>query len=450
MSFLSKILIKTTTNVVKNTARFELAVDDLASKFEDSCPPKDELLKIVQQKNQIQTALENINASFNALSGTVSTTETLVTTVDTAVKVIKAIPIPTSVPPGVGIPVNVITILADSLDTLGDLLKGAKGALGIVPSISGTITSSLTSVIRKLQELDVLLNNCIDELAEGLDEQGKNDLIVEIGNVAATAGNNVDIAVNAEDELGLEGRLKPDAINKYYYRKPGFKFADWLLTLEYNEENDFDFPQRRIRCTNVNESPDNIYRFVTVFNNGDNNAYSYSNSVRVLLEEAKFVIDSLDNNWWRRNNPEFPWPVEAINRDNINIANNDVNTGSANPPPPVDRIIGSSRFEEPYDMTYGSQQLTGTINIETPNTEVVLETFGGAGTDNYIYTILDIGPALGTPGSSISIDSFSPQYQTNTQSRIFPVVGSYPYTFTIIDISEFQSGTYSEFSLNVP
>ena len=51
MSFLSKILIKTTTNVVKNTARFELAVDDLASKFEDSCPPKDELLKIVQQKN---------------------------------------------------------------------------------------------------------------------------------------------------------------------------------------------------------------------------------------------------------------------------------------------------------------------------------------------------------------------------------------------------------------
>ena len=56
MSALGKLLVKSTTRVIKNTAKFELAVDDLIDKFKDSCPPKSDLMKIVQQKNQIQTA----------------------------------------------------------------------------------------------------------------------------------------------------------------------------------------------------------------------------------------------------------------------------------------------------------------------------------------------------------------------------------------------------------
>jgi hypothetical protein len=38
--FLSKIVIKTITKVVKNTSKFDIAVDDLIDKFKDSCPPQ--------------------------------------------------------------------------------------------------------------------------------------------------------------------------------------------------------------------------------------------------------------------------------------------------------------------------------------------------------------------------------------------------------------------------
>lgn len=304
MSFLAKILTKSISKIVEATSKFELAVDDLIDKFKDSCPPKDELMQIVQQKNQIQLALQSILAGFNTVQQTVNVTETLVTTVSTSVKIIKAIPFPTSVPPGVGIPINVITILADSLDKLGDLLKGAKGALKVVPSAAKTITSAAETVLTKLQALDVVLNKCIEELAEGLTDQETNELLNEIGNVAATAGDNSSIGLNIANEEDLLNRLQPGSNNPFKYRKPGFRNKDWLLTIEYNEENDLPFPQRRIRAENLNQFEGNIYRGVVVYNIYGKK-YSYSTSVEVLVDEVKFVIEQLDTNWYKNNNPDF-------------------------------------------------------------------------------------------------------------------------------------------------
>ena len=92
MSFLSKLLIKSITKVIKNLTKFEVAIDAMVDKFKNSCPPKKELLQIVKQKNQIQGALENVVGAFNTVEATAETTNTIVTTVSTAVKVIKAIP----------------------------------------------------------------------------------------------------------------------------------------------------------------------------------------------------------------------------------------------------------------------------------------------------------------------------------------------------------------------
>jgi len=364
MSFLTKILTKTVTDVVKGVAKLELAVDDILEKFEDGCPTKPELLKLIQQKNQLQSALQNINSKFTVVNNTVQTTETIVTTVDTAVKVIKVIPVPTSVPPGVGIPINVITILADSLDKLGDLLKGAKGAIKVVPQAASSITSATSTVLTRLQALDVAMNKCIEEL----------DLTPEeVQFVAATAGDNSNLSINVADENNLLARLNPNAntANRYLYQKPGFKNADWLLTIEYNPNNEFTFPQRRIRCTNINDFEGNIYRGVTVFNNGDNNGYSYSNSVKVLVEEAQFVIDNLDDNWWKRNNPDFDWPPLYTDRDGgADTGNQNTNNNQQAPDPPPPPGPPPPPFEfgpndpEPIEwpqITYVSNPIDSTI-----------------------------------------------------------------------------------------
>ena len=304
MSVLSKLLVKSTTRVIKNTAKFELAVDDLIEKFNLSCPPKDQLLKIVEQKNQIQSALQNVLGEFSKVDKTVKTTERIVTTVEAAVRVIKAIPVPTSVPPGIGIPINVITLLADSLDTLGDLVKGAKGSLKIVPTVSKSVTESAQIILDKLTELDGKLNICIEELAEGMNDQEKSELLNEIGNVAAASGLSTNVNLNVANEEELVKRLQPGATDRFLYQKTGFPNPDWLLTIEYNNKNEFTFPQRRIRAENINKFDGNPYKGVVVYNIYGKK-YSYSTSVEVLVDEVKFVIEQLDTNWYKNNNPDF-------------------------------------------------------------------------------------------------------------------------------------------------
>ena len=321
MSFLSKLLVKSITKTIKSTAKFELAVDDLIEKFKDSCPPKSELLKIVQQKNQIQTALQNVVDAFTSVQQTVDITDTLVSTVGGAVKIIKTLPFPVSVPPGVGIPVNVITILADSLDTLGDLLKGAKGALKIVPTASQSITSAAQSVITKLQSLDLVLNKCIEDLAENggadggpMTQEEKNELILEIGSVAATSGNTTNVQINTTNDQLLLNQLNPDSLNPFLYRRGSDKSYDWKLEIEYNADNEFAFPERRIKAININEDTKNVFRGVTIYNL-QYGRWSYSTSVLVLIQEAQFRIDQLNVGWWRINNPNFSLQAADVSRD---------------------------------------------------------------------------------------------------------------------------------------
>ena len=349
-SALGKLLVKSTTRIIKNTAKFELAVDDLIEKFSGECPPKDELLKIVEQKNQIQSALQNVLGEFSLVNSTVNTTEGIVTSVGTAVKVIKSIPIPTSVPPGIGIPINVITLLADSLDTLGDLVKGAKASLKIVPPVAKTVTESAQTVIDKLSQLDSVLNECIEGLLDDIEwqpdieyntgdhvtfngnyyaseidlnlnipplpetvpaswilsdaESALNWLINQIGSVAAASGLSTNLNLNITNEEELIKRLQPGANPRYLYQKTGFPNADWLLTIEYNNRNEFTFPQRRIRAENINQFDGNPYKGIVVYNIYGKK-YSYSTSVSVLVDESQFVIEQLDTEWYKNNNTEF-------------------------------------------------------------------------------------------------------------------------------------------------
>lgn len=383
MSALGKLLVKSTTRVIKNTAKFELAVDDLIEKFKEACPPKDQLLKIVEQKNQIQSALQNVLGEFSRVDATVKTTERIVTTVGTAVRVIKSIPVPTSVPPGVGIPINVITLLADSLDTLGDLVKGAKGSLKVVPTVSKAVTESAQTILDKLSELDEKLNVCIEELLNDLEWksdqvyitgdhvtfQGNyyastiNDnlnippipedvppswtlsdeasalawLVNTIGNVAAASGLSTNVNLNIANEEELIKRLQPGANPRFLYQKTGFPNPDWLLTLEYNDRNELTFPQRRIRAENINQFDGNPYKGIVVYNIYGKK-YSYSTSVEVLVDEVKFVIEQLDTNWYKNNNPdfntsgEFNTQTQQVDRPSTNTTDTTSTTSTTSTP----------------------------------------------------------------------------------------------------------------------
>lgn len=347
MSFLNKLIAKKVNGVIKNVTKMDIVIDSLKDKFKDQCPPKAELLAIVKQKNQIQSGLQQVVSVFEPINTTAQTVDGIVTAVSLAVKVIKAIPIPTSFPPGVGIPINVITILSDSLDQLDKLLSAAKLATATVPPVTKVITDAALATIAKLQQLDILFSTCLDESLNDENMEWdpeynytsndsciykgnpyaseinnnlnipptpatvpgswqlttmvsiRENLALEINNVAATSGDFDDLTANSTIENDLLDRLSPNGTssrggtNPYIYK--GFKFI-----IQYEAENEFSFPSRRIRAENINTSSENVYKGVVLFNL-IGGRYSFSASVQVLINEAKFRIDNLNYNfYWKR------------------------------------------------------------------------------------------------------------------------------------------------------
>jgi division protein CdvB (Snf7/Vps24/ESCRT-III family) len=392
--FLSKIVIKTITKVVKNTSKFDIVVDDLIDKFKDSCPPKPELLRLVKQKNQIQSALTNLTNSINTLQTTGEVTNDLIGAVRTAVRVIKTIPVPTAIIPpggGVGIPIRVITILADSLDALGKVLDGAKGAVKVIPTAIRVIQTSAQNVLTKLGQLDLVINKCIEELAAGLNQQERNELINEIGNAAALSGNFTDPIINTEEEDALLRRLSPNSGFPLLYRR-------FILTIESNSENTFSFPQRRVVGNRPFSSetriptpaertaalPDLITNVVqnfpqTSLTNLADGGYSYSTSVKVLIDEIKFRIDQL----------ETPNPLITL------FPTISTNTAGNNDGEPL---------TNPYDPFFES----GSVNNEIRFRESRPYKYNQS-TDKWSPTTVELYP-FNVPGNSNGERKWSPEY----------------------------------------
>jgi hypothetical protein len=283
MAGLGGIVSLLVKNAVKSAVKFELAIDPIIARFESQCPPKNELDKILQQKNQLSQAITQIETSLTSLSSTGSTIDSIVTGVKAGVTLIKALPVPSSVPPGVGIPLNVINGFSDTLDTLGILLKEFGGVTSqIAPSLQ-IITGTLSTVNVKLSTLDGLLAGCLQSETEGMTDLEKEEFFqslgIDLSSPDNTGGsnnpNNGAEGENTDVNETLENRLSPNSNNPIVYK--GF-----TITLDNDAGNQFSFPSRRAIGTN-----EEGVKIVTSF--------SFSSSTQVLVDAIKFQIDQTDS-----------------------------------------------------------------------------------------------------------------------------------------------------------
>ena len=281
MAGLGGIVALLVKNAVKSAVKFELAIDPIIAKFEGVCPTKEELDKIIQQKNQLSQAVTQIETSLTSLNSTGSTIDGIVTGVKAGVTVLKALPAPSAVPPGIGLPLNIINGFSDTLDLLGVLLKEFGGVTSqIAPSLQ-IITGTLSTVNAKLSTLDGLLVGCLEAETEGMTNLEKEEyfqsLGIDLSSLDTTGGsnnpNNNAEGENTDVNETLESRLSPNSNNPIVYK--GF-----TIILDNDAGNQFSFPSRRAIGTN-----DGGVRIVTPF--------SFSSSTEVLINTIKFEIDQL-------------------------------------------------------------------------------------------------------------------------------------------------------------
>ena len=263
-------------NAARSLVNFELAVDPLIERLQQSCPPKVELEIIIRQKNSIATALTQTQTALNTMVQTGQTVTGIINVTDIALRVIKNLPLPTSVPPGIGIPISVINRFTDTLIKLSDLIKTNRGIVASIAPAVQSLNSDIQTILDALARLDTLLAGCLEEQTANLTEEEKEDYFTSLGINLNTLDTTSDPQVNLVGGQALEDSLAPNSNDPLIYK--GFK-----LIIDNDKENKLSFPRRRIIATRIANNVQIV---------GD---YSFSSSTQILVDEVKFQIDKYLN-----------------------------------------------------------------------------------------------------------------------------------------------------------
>jgi hypothetical protein len=269
---LGTIIAGLVRNASRSLVNFELAVDPLIERLQQSCPPKTELEVIIRQKNSITTALTQTQTALNTMVQTGQTVNGIINVTDVAVRIIKNLPLPTSVPPGVGIPISVINRFTDTLIKLSDLIKTNKGIVASIAPAVQSLNGDIQTILGKLAQLDVLLAGCLEQATVGLTDEQKEDYFTSLGINLNTLNTTSDPQVNLVGGQALEDSLAPNSNDPLIYK-------DFKLVLDNDKENKLSFPRRRIVATRITDGVQIV---------GD---YSFSASTQILVDEVKFQID---------------------------------------------------------------------------------------------------------------------------------------------------------------
>lgn len=261
---LGKILLRLLKMAIKSSLKAEASLDILIEQVSQACPSEEKIEQFIVKKNRINNSLTIIQKLITTTDFTTKTANKIISVLDKIVKLVKALPIPTTPIP---IPINVITIASDSLDTAKNIIESGKGVtLGGVEIIA-IINKFLQQVQDKLNQVELLLQGCIEQLPE----EKQQELQTLLNTTSTDSSNPIDDKLKGEDLLA---KLQPNSNDPLLYR--GFR-----LQIEQNPNNPLEtIPQRRVVGIQVETG------ILTVATD-----YSFASTTEVLVNEAKFLID---------------------------------------------------------------------------------------------------------------------------------------------------------------
>jgi hypothetical protein len=267
----------------------------------------------IKTKNQLQGSLNTLLKPLETLQKLADTLGTVLPALKGVITLIKALPAPSAVPPGVGLPLNIINGMSDTLDTIKKAIDKIDGPISVIaPSISA-ITRIITPLIGKLALIDpplsqatqiiIFIRTLLDFGPLATQQQINETAVATTAgleeSLAASPGpiiSNSDANANKEANAALLNRLTPPFNNESEIIYKGYR-----LEIQYNPNNNFPFPSRRLKGSytltindiNNNDLSENFkLRLIDseVYNLIDD-GYSYSSSVQVLISEVKYQID---------------------------------------------------------------------------------------------------------------------------------------------------------------
>ncbi len=304
---------------------------------------------LIDTKNRLQGSLNTLRKPIETLEKLANTLGKVIPGLKGVVLVIRNLPLPTAVPPGVGLPATVLNNFSNALDVLKVIIDKLDGPISVVSLGVEQIVKVILPILGKLKLLDPIFTQAqqiiiflralllygpfasqqdINQVAS--DVNGRSTAILEsapgpfsssssgkwiltspIGGISNPpdgvpptppspyTGNNGDIYEFFSDDKAysdyLLGLLTPPVVGD------GLVYRGYQLIIENDPNNNFPFPSRRIKASftltesdiNPNDPNTNfaLRLLGSVLYNLPDEDYSFSSSVQVLISEAYYEID---------------------------------------------------------------------------------------------------------------------------------------------------------------
>lgn len=215
----------------------------MLNKFINKCPNPKDLQRIIKVRNNL---LKNINSFQKRIDKLAKIAQTLLITVAAVkllIKIITSIPIPTAVPPGTGIPVNILTKYSNALIKLNKTLDRLLAEAATITALIVAVSTIIKSLKQRLESVDTQIQACI---------KNPSELLVEISVAEAPKPSEEGVSYK-----GYKLQIVQDIVE--------YKLA----------------PKRRAIALDK--------RGIVVLQGPS----SFSSSTQILLDELKFRIDQL-------------------------------------------------------------------------------------------------------------------------------------------------------------
>ena len=151
---------------------------------ETTCPSRAKLNRQIRKRNNVVKQLNNLYKIINSATKAIGITLGLIKIFQVIINVLKFLPLPTSVPPGIGFPVSVINKIRDALNAASGKIKQFSKIGGIVLTALILLRAMLDAALTLLGLADQKMQECAEQYAEA--DGGDN------------AFNNMQIALSDE------------------------------------------------------------------------------------------------------------------------------------------------------------------------------------------------------------------------------------------------------------
>lgn len=234
-------------------------INKIIQRLLNQCPPPSVLKSLSKKVAALKDIINKYDQQVAKVEKIPATLEPAIAAGTVIVEILSHMPIPSSVPPGVGVPLGVIQTQANMLVFTRNMVNSLGDDVTSINSMTSQVKGVFNPVKIKLQAIEALLARCTDN--PDLSEDELNSILNDAGLNQGTDG----------DALSREGEQYTASSNGNTYT---------LQVIQENQEG-FNIPRRRAIAKD--------FRGIVVLKG----PLSFAGDTKVLLDELKFRLEQL-------------------------------------------------------------------------------------------------------------------------------------------------------------